>query len=45
MFLLLTNVHQRLLTVIRRVCGVPGARLIKEADISDNHGRLDLVEG
>jgi hypothetical protein len=31
-------------TFVRRVSGVPGAKLIKEADISDNYGRLYLVE-
>jgi hypothetical protein len=29
---------------IRRVCSVPGAKLIKEADIGDNYGRLHLLE-
>jgi hypothetical protein len=29
---------------IRRVCSVPGARLIKEVDIADNYGRLHLLE-
>jgi (p)ppGpp synthase/HD superfamily hydrolase len=28
---------------IRRVCSVPSARLIKEADIRDNYGRLHLL--
>jgi (p)ppGpp synthase/HD superfamily hydrolase len=29
---------------LRRVVRTPGARLIKEADIADNYGRLHLVE-
>jgi (p)ppGpp synthase/HD superfamily hydrolase len=28
---------------IRRVCSVPGAKLIKEADVADNYGRLHLL--